>query len=115
MSKEAITKFFEMLDQDDALQGKCTDFTEDAVQRAACVSVIDFAARHGFEFTEDELRFHLENAAAEQSDQDLGQVAGGTVPTQITGPNAYSRVLVQFLRPGGRISATPIHLPKPRR
>ena len=66
MSDEAITRFFQMLNDDRELR--------DDFKSALEVAVVELAARHGCDFTADELALRL---ADELSDEDLENVAGG--------------------------------------
>jgi predicted ribosomally synthesized peptide with nif11-like leader len=79
MSKDAVVTFFKTL----AERGELAAEYSSAVRNA----VTDFAARHGFHFTVEELVETLDAEGDELSDADLDAVAGGyQKPHTITQP-----------------------------
>jgi predicted ribosomally synthesized peptide with nif11-like leader len=80
MSVESVVKFFTMLDENESLQQECANVTDEAMRNALRDAVIGMAAKHGCEFTAEELSEHLDTVSEELSEEDLDQVAGGTNP-----------------------------------
>jgi len=78
MSEQALADFWNKLDEDEALK---EEFLKAAPAKVNSLApVVEFASKHGFDFTEDELRQLTEAASqkgGELSDADLEKVAGG--------------------------------------
>jgi predicted ribosomally synthesized peptide with nif11-like leader len=107
MSAENITRFFELLDRDGSLQQEYMVVTDEAIRIAVRRAVIGLAAKHGCDFTEEELNAHAGNQTVELSDEELARVAGGSNPGPGRSPTRYSDRLMGFLQPGG--SLKPLH------
>ena len=88
MSDEAISRFFRMLNDTPELRAEFKTALEGAV--------VGLAARHGCEFTADELALRLSD---ELSDEDLEDVAGGA-SAPITTQDLSSEMLLSGLTRG---------------
>ncbi|AFY58613.1 bacteriocin propeptide, TIGR03798 family/class IIb bacteriocin, lactobin A/cerein 7B family [Rivularia sp. PCC 7116] len=83
MSIEAVNKFLDKVAQDSTIQEELAQAMQAENDRQA---VVDLGAKHGFEFTGDELVTEIEKrqkAAAESgelSEEELEAVAGGAFP-----------------------------------
>ncbi|MCR5289631.1 MAG: Nif11-like leader peptide family natural product precursor [Treponema sp.] len=81
MSQENIKKFFEELSNTEVLQNELTQAAQKVLDQnsAAQASVIaDFAKKHGYKFTADELLAAAHQTGDEMLDKDeLDAVAGG--------------------------------------
>jgi predicted ribosomally synthesized peptide with nif11-like leader len=80
MSIEALTRFLERVSQEEALQEELDDALD--LDQGAAAAVVSFGARHGFEFTADDLMTIVEEArrmgeSDALSDEELSAVAGG--------------------------------------
>jgi predicted ribosomally synthesized peptide with nif11-like leader len=79
MSLNAVKEFLEKAAQDKELQGEIAVAVKEAEDRIAAVTGV--AARHGFQFTPEELSKILESAQgtadSEPTDEELDAVAGG--------------------------------------
>lgn len=73
MSREGIEGFFGRLREDRDLQEEYWTVLATAAQSA----VVELAARHRFELTDEDLRREWSEQAAELSDEQLEAVAGG--------------------------------------
>ena len=112
MSTNAVVTFLDMLKTDESLATEYARATRESMQMALCRAVIEVAARHGCDFTADELDRHLDPLAAALDDNELDMVAGGGVePSPFSDPwkgrGGHERNLVQLLRPGGGASSDP--------
>lgn len=77
MSGKAISEFWKRLKTDDAMRGEF-DALVTASPNVPASEVVQLGARHGLDFTADELRTTVALAAgAELSDDELEAVAGG--------------------------------------
>jgi predicted ribosomally synthesized peptide with nif11-like leader len=118
MSVESVSKFFEMLDEHEALQQEYATVTDEAVRKALSSSAIAMASMHGVEFTEEDLAQHLNSLSEELGDQDLDQVAGGALPDPMPSPGRFSLNFARLTKPGGGmtglVSNNPIPLPNRR-
>jgi predicted ribosomally synthesized peptide with nif11-like leader len=94
MSKESVGKFLASLHEDASL--------EKGLVAAQAAAIVEYAAKHGFDFTVDELAQiteallktgDAEPANGELSDEELEDVAGGLTTTLSRGRN--------YLRAGG--------------
>jgi predicted ribosomally synthesized peptide with nif11-like leader len=101
MAKEAIVEFLNALDEQNDIRTELASALEEKEEQAPVV--VEVAARHGFQFTEDELNVVLELAAAEQdrglSDAELDSVAGGagrTGPPPPAGIRQYHNIAMKF-------------------
>jgi predicted ribosomally synthesized peptide with nif11-like leader len=88
MSEDAISRFFEKISTDDALREEFTKAIEGAV--------VDLAARHGCEFTAEELAQKL---AGELTEGDLEAVAAG-MATPMANETLSSEMLLAGLTRG---------------
>lgn len=73
MSKEAVLEFREVVNRDDELKSEIRA----AVASEGGLDVIAIAARHGFEFTAEELSAVAGGVADELTEFELEMVAGG--------------------------------------
>lgn len=94
MSREAIEKFYEIIGQDEDLQNRMREATDEA-------GFLDLALQlggdKGCDFTKEELSAHMdtlqESMDAELSEAELEQVAGGLSKTKVSSfnwTNTYS-------------------------
>lgn len=95
MSQNAVAKFLQSLDADEALK---KEFVAQMPKTTDPARVVAFASTHGFDFTEDELEKHAASFAKtppsrELSDKDLTEVVGG-----LTYATTYSSISTQLLR-----------------
>jgi predicted ribosomally synthesized peptide with nif11-like leader len=84
MGKDAVDKFYERMGEDETMQKAYAE----AMDRASVEAVASFAGNNGFEFTADELVESWADQAAELSEEDLDNVAGGgsmMIPSMGTG------------------------------
>ena len=78
MSAEAVRRFWNDVDEDTALrQGVEALFSAGDSPQASAAAIVEVAAKHGYEFTADELKQHVAANAAELSDAELEAVSGG--------------------------------------
>ena len=106
MSKQAVETFLKSLDENGDLKNELFN-TVPAKARDA-VRIVEFAGKHGFDFSQDELLKEAASYAAAKgealSDEDLEAVAGGL---GWEGPSAYGSISgrlllrVSLLRPMG--------------
>lgn len=108
MSVENVVRFFGKLETDESLAGEYTQATRGSMQEALRSAVVELAARHGCEFTADDLETHLDRVAAELGDDELDRVAGGGVEPSpfmpidpLKGQASHGRFLEQLLQPPG--------------
>ncbi len=99
MSQEAVVKFLKNLDENEAMQKKFSAAVPETSTNAA--SVVAFASRNGYDFTEEELQKEAKSyAAAKQpagiKDDDLQGVVGGLSST-ISLFGSYSSSLLQSI------------------
>jgi len=118
MSVENVSRFFAMLDEDDALQQEYATITDEAVRKALSDAAIGMASRHGCKFTREDLERHLDGLSDELSDDDLDQVAGGAMPLPPPSPGRFALGFARLMKPGGGmtglLSNIPNSTPSPR-
>lgn len=77
MSQQAITEFWQRLNSDETLRGEF-DALVTSHPNVPATQVVDLGARHGLDFTAEELHTSVRLAAgAELSEDELSAVAGG--------------------------------------
>ena len=109
MSTESVRRFLDKLQEDPSI--------EKGLAAAQAAAIVDYAARQGFDFTVEELTEITEallkagetgQADSELTDDELEDVAGGTIPTSLrdrgyTGATAAAVVtVVTYGAQGGR-------------
>ena len=78
MSAEAVRRFWKDVDAVPALRDSVEAlFSGGEAPQASAASIVEVAAKHGYEFTVDELKQHVAANAAELSDAELEAVSGG--------------------------------------
>ena len=90
MSEAAITQFFEQLKKDKALVNEYSLAVASAMRSVVWPAMVDVAAGHGYEFTNEELGNYLESKVGELSEQELEGISAagplGTVGSFATNP-----------------------------
>ena len=105
MGTNQVEKFFEKAAVDVSIQEELGSLMEDG-GAVACCTFSALAARHGFEFSPEELHDAIEELrrsedGQELTDEDLELVAGGTpplayrIPYRLPGPQGGGRPMVQ--------------------
>jgi predicted ribosomally synthesized peptide with nif11-like leader len=98
MSSETVAKFYQQLASEQGLQKELQARTAAAAEQA----IVSVAELHGFAFSVDELRAHLDERAHELAEEDLANVAGGTGASLLQ----YSRLgLMSGLRTGRTVAS----------
>ena len=94
MQREAIEKFYEIIAQDEALQARMREATDEAGFQDLAIKL---GGEHGCDFTREELSAHMNALQAsmdsELSEADLEQVAGGLSTSTVSSfnwTNTYS-------------------------
>ncbi len=94
MSREAVEKFYEIIAQDEALQDRMREATDET---RFLDLAIQLGSERGCDFTTDELSGHMnalqQSMQTELSDAQLEQVAGGIAKGTVAGfnwTNTYS-------------------------
>ncbi|MEM9926957.1 MAG: Nif11-like leader peptide family natural product precursor [Cyanobacteria bacterium P01_D01_bin.50] len=87
MSIEAVNQFLEKVGQDNKIQEELVEAMQAENDRQA---VVELGAKHGFDFSGDELMIEIEQRqkaaieSGELSDEELKAVTGGAVPLLAT-------------------------------
>lgn len=110
MSAQDLKEFLEKIDQDEALRDELTGVVKARDDKEAATAEV--AARHGFQFSAEELKRVLDatqgTASSELDEEELDAVAAGfTVFQQImfappyvpVGPNINLRTLIDLTKP----------------
>ena len=77
MDDPQVDRFMERLKQDRALGQEYQAALNGALESAVVSTVKQVAERHGFQFTTEAVRAHLEQQVAEVSDEELKSITGG--------------------------------------
>jgi predicted ribosomally synthesized peptide with nif11-like leader len=101
MANEAIAEFLEVLDERPEVRAELLSALEEREDQAPVI--VEIAAKHGFEFTEDDYNGMMEAVAATRgrslSDEELESVAGGsgrTGPPPPAGIKEYQNFRMNF-------------------
>jgi hypothetical protein len=79
-----VESFFTHLQEDRALGQEYRSALTAAIDTAVVAAIQEVAGRHGYRFSADAARAHLERKAAELDDEQLHAVVGGAVASRMS-------------------------------
>lgn len=108
MSQQAVGEFFKRVEEDEKMRQTFMADVPQMIEGGA--PIVSFAAKHGFTFTEEELKktaaaVGRKSTTGELTDSELEAVAGGALGYEFPSGSSGSRILSSLaqLRPGGRV------------